>query len=129
MHRIATVLVLVALPAAAAAQGAPAGPYPRPVGAHKVTIERDVMVPMRDGVRLATDVYHPTDLTGPLATVLIRTPYNKSPSPAGDASANFFASRFSSIAAGNRNRCWISAPTRAIGRERSSRCSPQPRYS
>ena len=34
------------------------------------------MVPMRDGVRLATDVYQP-DGEGPWPTVLIRTPYNK----------------------------------------------------
>jgi putative CocE/NonD family hydrolase len=29
--------------------------------AHDIIIERDVMVPMRDGVRLATDVYRPAD--------------------------------------------------------------------
>ncbi|RMD81566.1 MAG: CocE/NonD family hydrolase [Candidatus Dadabacteria bacterium] len=29
--------------------------------AHNIVIERDVMVPMRDGVRLATDVYRPDD--------------------------------------------------------------------
>lgn len=97
MHRIATALGLVALPAVATAQGAPAGPYPRPAGTHAVTIERSVMVPMRDGVRLATDIYHPTDFSGPLPTVLIRTPYNKSPSAAGDASANFFASHGYSV--------------------------------
>ena len=34
------------------------------------------MVPMRDGVRLATDVYTP-DGDGPWPTLLIRTPYNK----------------------------------------------------
>jgi putative CocE/NonD family hydrolase len=41
----------------------------------------DVMVPMRDGVRLATDVYRPTSEGKPLEdrrpVVLIRTPYNK----------------------------------------------------
>jgi uncharacterized protein len=35
-----------------------------------------VMVPMRDGVRLATDVHVPEG-DGPWPTVLIRTPYNK----------------------------------------------------
>lgn len=34
------------------------------------------MVPMRDGVRLATDVYLPEG-RGPFPTILIRTPYNK----------------------------------------------------
>ncbi len=44
----------------------------------------DIMVPMRDGVRLATDVYFPAPPDGPDARVadpapaiLIRTPYNK----------------------------------------------------
>ncbi len=36
-----------------------------------------VMVPMRDGVRLASDVYLPPDPSG-LATVLVRLPYDKS---------------------------------------------------
>ena len=35
------------------------------------------MVPMRDGVKLATDIYRPSDLTGPLPVILMRTPYNK----------------------------------------------------
>ena len=56
----------------------PGAPYPRPKGGHEVVIERDVMVPMRDGVRLATDIYRPSDVSGPLPTILIRTPYNKS---------------------------------------------------
>lgn len=58
-----------------------------------ITVERDVMVPMRDGVRLATDIYRPTDSCENEARdaargaaqgntrhpVLVhRTPYNKS---------------------------------------------------
>ena len=43
---------------------------------------RDAMVPMRDGVRLATDVYFPTDyrvgIDAPLPAILERTPYGKS---------------------------------------------------
>ena len=39
--------------------------------------ERTVLVPMRDGVRLSTDIYSPTGIEGPLPVVLIRTPYNK----------------------------------------------------
>src|SRR6185503_10354248 len=45
--------LLIAVPAGA--QPA-AGPYPRPVGKHTVAVERSIMVPMRDGVRLATDI-------------------------------------------------------------------------
>ena len=39
-------------------------------------VERKVMVPMRDGVRLATDVYRPKDAAGKVPTVWVRTPYN-----------------------------------------------------
>ena len=35
-----------------------------------------VMVPMRDGARLATDVYLPKDREGPVPTVFVKTPYN-----------------------------------------------------
>jgi len=46
----------------------------------------DVMVPMRDGVRLATDVYLPAQGAQPLAekwpTILMRTPYGKTDSHA-----------------------------------------------
>jgi putative CocE/NonD family hydrolase len=39
-------------------------------------IEKFVMVEMRDGVRLATDVYRPRNARGPLPTIFWRTPYN-----------------------------------------------------
>ena len=39
-------------------------------------IERMVMVPMRDGVRLASRVYIPKDGEGPFPTILWRSPYN-----------------------------------------------------
>ncbi|MBL7134113.1 MAG: CocE/NonD family hydrolase, partial [Phycisphaerae bacterium] len=49
---------------------------------YKVGIKRDVRVPMRDGVNLATDIYYPMEngrrLKGKLPAVLLRTPYNKS---------------------------------------------------
>ena len=47
---------------------------------YEVTTERDVMVPMRDGTRLATDLFIPTEGGRPLRNVpgvLLRTPYNK----------------------------------------------------
>ncbi len=40
-------------------------------------ILRNVMVPMRDGVRLATDVFLPARDKGPWPALLVRTPYNK----------------------------------------------------
>ena len=39
-------------------------------------IERKVMVPMRDGVRLATDIYRPKSASGPVPIIFVRTPYN-----------------------------------------------------
>ena len=39
-------------------------------------VERKVMMPMRDGVRLATDVYRPKGASGPVPTIFVRTPYN-----------------------------------------------------
>ena len=38
--------------------------------------DETVMVPMRDGVRLATDIYRPKNATGKIPTVFWRTPYN-----------------------------------------------------
>lgn len=44
---------------------------------HRVKVERDVMVPMDDGVLLATDLYRPRGVeSGPV--ILVRTPYGKS---------------------------------------------------
>ncbi|HEX9890074.1 MAG TPA: CocE/NonD family hydrolase [Nitriliruptorales bacterium] len=50
--------------------------------ATEVAVERDVLVPMRDGVRLATDIYRPVARDGSpagesLPTLLYRTPYDK----------------------------------------------------
>jgi putative CocE/NonD family hydrolase len=39
-------------------------------------VERKVMMPMRDGVRLATDVYRPKNGAGKVPTIFVRTPYN-----------------------------------------------------
>src|ERR1700730_10988967 len=39
-------------------------------------IERKVMVPMRDGVRLATDIYRPKNASGKVPVIWVRTPYN-----------------------------------------------------
>ena len=50
--------------------------------ATQIVIAKNVMMPMRDGVRLATDIYRPAKdgegLAGPFPTILCRTPYNKS---------------------------------------------------
>lgn len=50
---------------------------------HKVKVERKVMIPMTDGVRLAADIYLPEDDKKHPA-ILVRTPYNRK----GDDSQN-----------------------------------------
>lgn len=39
-------------------------------------VERKVMVPMRDGKRMAADIYRPRDTSKKYPTVFVRTPYN-----------------------------------------------------
>lgn len=54
---------------------------PETPGAFGVALVGDIMVPLRDGVRLATDVYLPTRagelVAGPHPVILERTPYGK----------------------------------------------------
>ena len=68
MHR-PSVLLIVALLSATAAR------------ADDFVVERDVMIPMRDGVRLAADIYFPAEdgrrIEEPLPLLLTRTPYGK----------------------------------------------------
>ena len=65
-------------------------------GPYGVEYRPDFMVPMRDKVRLATDVYLPTNdgkpLTERLPTILSRLPYNKAASDRGHSDARYFAS-------------------------------------
>ena len=49
---------------------------------HGIYKEHDVMIPMRDGVKLATDIYRPSDGYGnpikdPVPSILVRTSYDK----------------------------------------------------
>jgi putative CocE/NonD family hydrolase len=55
------------------------GEFPRrPAPVHKqIRLEKTVLVPMRDGIRLSTDIYSPVGVDGPLPVVMIRLPYNK----------------------------------------------------
>jgi putative CocE/NonD family hydrolase len=47
-----------------------------------ILIEKNIMVPMRDGVKLATDIYR-LESAAPLPVLLARTPYNKEQIVAG----------------------------------------------
>jgi predicted acyl esterase len=52
----------------------------------EIVIERDLMVPARDGVMLATDVYRPAG-PRPFPVLLERTPYGKSAPSRSERSA------------------------------------------
>jgi len=58
--------------------------------ATKYLLQSDVMVRMRDGIRLATDIYLPADggraLPGPFPAILERTPYDKTASSRSERS-------------------------------------------
>lgn len=65
-----------------------------PGSKHPVRLQRSALVPMRDGVRLSTDLYFPEGAGDQLPTVLIRTPYDKNAYRGRTGSvANLFASR------------------------------------
>ena len=63
-----------------------------PASADDFILEENVMVPMRDGVHLATDIYRPASdgkpLDKPLPVILTRTPYNKR---GAQSAARYFA--------------------------------------
>lgn len=44
---------------------------------YAIRLDKSVMIPMRDGIRLSTDLYFPDGASGKLPTVLLRTVYNK----------------------------------------------------
>lgn len=48
-----------------------------PAPEYKIVCERNIMLPMRDGVKLATDVYRP-NCPGRYPAIIARTPYSKS---------------------------------------------------
>jgi len=64
-----------------------------PASRYDVTVEKNVMVAMRDGIRLATDIYRPAGLEDErLPVILIRLPYDKETYRFGAiAPANMFA--------------------------------------
>jgi uncharacterized protein len=65
------------------------------VAAYEAGASKNVMIPMRDGVRLATDIYRPTrngaPVEGKFPVLLGRTPYDKE--SIGAQTVNYFVSR------------------------------------
>jgi predicted acyl esterase len=58
-----------------------------------ILIEKNVMVPMRDGVQLATDVYR-LDGEAPAPVLLTRTPYNKEYTLTGISTFDILRARY-----------------------------------
>ena len=76
MKRIAGSVALATILIAAGVQAAAAQTFQELEAV--AVIEQKVLVPMRDGIRLATDIYRPR--TGePVPTIFVRTPYNFNP--------------------------------------------------
>jgi len=83
---LAAVACTAALTTASAhAQGRPGGMSPEQVQQRwelerelqsLAVIERKVLVPMRDGKRMAADIYRPKDASKTYPTIFVRTPYN-----------------------------------------------------
>lgn len=86
VYRAALIVVAVLSSAGLARVSDKEARYDLPPARYEVRIERDVMVPMHDGVKLATDIYFPQGLEGKLPVILIRTPYDKAkPRAIGEA--------------------------------------------
>ncbi len=84
---------------------------------YEVEVERDVMVPMRDGVRLATDIYRPLGAGDRLPVILIRTTYNK----AQHGPARVFAERGYVVVVQDERGKWASEGEFAFPCKQSSR--------
>ncbi len=87
-YRSVAYAIVVALVTAGLGAAKREGPY-------ELAWRKDVMVPMRDGVRLAADVYLPARDGKPLAerlpTILMRLPYNKRATEKPHGEARYFA--------------------------------------
>lgn len=60
---------------------------------HGFRLQRDLRIPMPDGVTLAANLYRPRSHDRPLGTILIRLPYDKDTYAEALTSAEFFAAR------------------------------------
>lgn len=69
--------VAITLPAAAQDMSKYSDEAVKQLLSQAAAVETVVMVPMRDGKRLATNIYRPKGATGRLPTILSKTPYNE----------------------------------------------------
>ena len=86
----AVLLCAAAIPGISASDAA-GSRYAWPEPRYKVRVEEGAKIPMRDGVRLATDLYFPVEAGNRIPVILIRTPYNKAPYREQKSAARQFA--------------------------------------
>jgi putative CocE/NonD family hydrolase len=86
------VLAAVAFAICTTAFGSPTQDRTSPYDGTPVVVEHNVMVPMRDGVRLATDVYRPA-APGKYPVILARDPYDNGSDDASVAEGHAWARR------------------------------------
>ncbi len=96
MRTLLIAAALLATSLAAPEQGplAPGQPAPR----YEVDLRESLWVPMRDGVRLSTDLYVPKGVGDRLPVIMIRTPYDKRPHRRADSAARMFAGQGYAVA-------------------------------
>jgi putative CocE/NonD family hydrolase len=66
--------------------------------------DKELFVPMRDGIHLSTDVYRPKGAAGPLPTILIRTPYNRDRADAMSRLATWLEQGYALVVQNERGR-------------------------
>ncbi len=108
---VCAAVLLGSVAAGHAQQGAPPA---RPEPKYAVRLETTVMVPMRDGVRLSTDLYFPEGAPARLPTILMRTPYNKKGSRREGSTARIFAGQGYVVAVQDKRGKWESEGTYVV---------------
>lgn len=85
---LASALTAATAPAGWAQQ---ADRFAMPAKRYEFTVDKNVMIPMRDGTRLAADLYRPSGAGDKLPVIVLRTPYNKDTYRGSTRPAEFFA--------------------------------------
>ncbi len=67
------------------------GPYEKPSPRYEVEISENVWVPLRDGIRLSTDLHIPKGAGDRMPVIMIRTPYDKREHRRPTSAAQMFA--------------------------------------
>src|SRR5688500_17865449 len=70
----------------------------------EVERQRVIFIPMRDGIRLSTDIYRPVGANGSEPVVLMRTPYDKSASDTVADAERFARFGFTVVVQDHRGR-------------------------